>query len=381
MPNQALNRVNYLDNLRVITVGFVLFVHSLLPYATPNFYPYFIKSHHTSLVYNHMIETLHLISMPIFYFIAGFFSCQMVEKRGYFAFLKNRFHRLGLPLIIGLCCYLPLHCLSYFYYFLSTHLNDLTMLTFHTACIAVLKDPLFYQTLTNPEYFWFLYYLLLFCCCAYLTQQLPLRLKQRIQSYFTMNNTIFMSFFLILLINQLSLKTAIEIPNSLVILPQVFMTYLIFYLLGWVFYQEPAYSILLLKQGFKIILITLIAMVGYNIFLYQYAQSASKTLLILINLFLSLGVFFSPLSILFLTKKYMNIPISLCQYLSKRSFWIYLIGLPCQLPVQYWMSEKALPIILQIIFITLSPIIIGVLTYPLMKGIIYEKTAQIPVRI
>ena len=43
--------------------------------------------------------SIHLYRMPIFFALAGFFAAMLIEKRGMAGLLRNRFLRVGMPLV------------------------------------------------------------------------------------------------------------------------------------------------------------------------------------------------------------------------------------------------------------------------------------------
>ena len=57
-------------------------------------------------------DWLHSFRMPLFFLIAGFFGRMMLQKYGTKEFLRRRWWRIGLPLVIGLFTFGPLYVLT-----------------------------------------------------------------------------------------------------------------------------------------------------------------------------------------------------------------------------------------------------------------------------
>src|ERR1700709_1047356 len=98
-------RQTYLDWLRIISILAVLFFHSAMPYVAEN--NWHIKNHETS---NLMMESnyfLHLVRMPLLFFISGTVSYFMMQRRSSLNFIGLRFRRLFIPLVVGMFIIVP----------------------------------------------------------------------------------------------------------------------------------------------------------------------------------------------------------------------------------------------------------------------------------
>lgn len=98
-------RQHYLDWLRIMAILGVLIVHSGMPYADQ--LDWHIKDKHTSpllLLFNGM---MHIVRMPLLFFISGTVSFYMMRNRSAWNFIKLRFIKLALPLFIGMLFIVP----------------------------------------------------------------------------------------------------------------------------------------------------------------------------------------------------------------------------------------------------------------------------------
>jgi len=102
---ETTQRQTYLDWLRIISIAGVLLFHSAMPYVSEDWWH--IKNHQTS---NLMMESnffLHLIRMPLLFFISGTVSYYMMQKRSSWGFIGLRFRRLFIPLVVGMFIIVP----------------------------------------------------------------------------------------------------------------------------------------------------------------------------------------------------------------------------------------------------------------------------------
>lgn len=98
-------RESYLDWLRILSILGVLVFHSAMPYVADN--GWHIKNSETS---NLMMESnlfLHLIRMPLLFFISGTVSYYMMQRRSALNFIGLRFRRLFFPLLAGMFILVP----------------------------------------------------------------------------------------------------------------------------------------------------------------------------------------------------------------------------------------------------------------------------------
>ena len=57
---------------------------------------------------------IHTFRMQLFFVLAGLFACLLVRRRGVVAFLKNRFHRIAIPLVLAWMILCPLMMYQFF---------------------------------------------------------------------------------------------------------------------------------------------------------------------------------------------------------------------------------------------------------------------------
>lgn len=95
-------RYHYMDNLRAIAMLAGVFFHAALAYSPLMSDVWLSADPQSSPVVDVVSWFMHLFRMPLFFLIAGFFACYLVEKRGAAGFLKNRTLRILIPFVLFL---------------------------------------------------------------------------------------------------------------------------------------------------------------------------------------------------------------------------------------------------------------------------------------
>jgi glucan biosynthesis protein C len=92
-----MERQHYLDQLRALLMFLGIPYHAGLIYSSN--LDWTVSSAETSAILTWAFQFTHTFRMPTFMLIAGFFAVVMIRKQGEVSWLKNRFLRLGVPLI------------------------------------------------------------------------------------------------------------------------------------------------------------------------------------------------------------------------------------------------------------------------------------------
>ena len=95
-------RYHYMDNLRAIAMLAGVFFHAALAYSPLMSEVWLSADPQKSTAIDVVSWFMHLFRMPLFFLIAGFFACYLVEKRGAAGFLKNRAVRILIPFVLFL---------------------------------------------------------------------------------------------------------------------------------------------------------------------------------------------------------------------------------------------------------------------------------------
>jgi surface polysaccharide O-acyltransferase-like enzyme len=96
------NRLFYVDNLRIFLISLVVLHHLAITYGGPGSWYYYETEADTisSILYSMFIATNQAFFMGMFFLIAAFFIVPSLKRKGILPFLKDRFLRLGIPLVV-----------------------------------------------------------------------------------------------------------------------------------------------------------------------------------------------------------------------------------------------------------------------------------------
>lgn len=99
------NRIIFLDNLKVFLIMLVVSHHAGQPYGGSNGWWYFKTDDSPGLGAFFAVNAAFFMSL--FFLISAYFVPRSLEKKGMKVFLRERFSRLGIPLIIGFLMLIP----------------------------------------------------------------------------------------------------------------------------------------------------------------------------------------------------------------------------------------------------------------------------------
>ncbi|MHB8110245.1 MAG: acyltransferase family protein [Syntrophorhabdaceae bacterium] len=148
---KSIQRMYYLDNLRLSFTFLVILHHVCLTYTGEQGWYYYdkIEDPFTNLLMTLLMTINRNWVLSCFFLISGYFTPGSLDKKGFAIYLKERFLRIGVPLTIFAIMVRPL-----IYYFL--HRDTLSMKTyFFTGSALFLKN-------IAPGPAWFLEALLIF---------------------------------------------------------------------------------------------------------------------------------------------------------------------------------------------------------------------------
>jgi peptidoglycan/LPS O-acetylase OafA/YrhL len=103
--NSAVTRRSDLDALRAgaMLLGIVL-------HASLSFFPsyWMVTDRRQDSAFGIVFSAIHGFRMPLFFVMSGYFSAMLLQKRGRGSLIKHRFHRVFLPLLVGMFTIVPL---------------------------------------------------------------------------------------------------------------------------------------------------------------------------------------------------------------------------------------------------------------------------------
>jgi len=97
----ASTRLQYIDNIRILLTTLVILHHAAATYGAPGSW-YYVESKPdmvTFALFSLFIATNQAFFMGLFFIIGGFFTPVSYDRKGAARFLKERFLRLGIPIV------------------------------------------------------------------------------------------------------------------------------------------------------------------------------------------------------------------------------------------------------------------------------------------
>jgi hypothetical protein len=156
------NRLLFFDMVRNLVMLSVVLYHSAGAYSTVA--PYWPVHDGSSIIADGIRELFDVFMMPVFFFLAGYFTLSSLNRQGTVRFLTGKFKRLGVPWFLALFIIIPMSL-----YFTRVKANpDLVHQPFwqywttYIADFGTLRIGLLSVDKTNQMHFWFLSLLLTF---------------------------------------------------------------------------------------------------------------------------------------------------------------------------------------------------------------------------
>ena len=175
---ETTKRVYYIDNLRWMTVSLLILYHAAMAYNTWGEANYIFLGAVKPI--SSVVVFISPWFMPLMFLLAGISSKYSLKKRGYKAFILERFKRLGIPFVFGIVIINPV--LSYIAD--VTH-NGYTgnYFTHYYVYFSKYTDLTGYDGGFTLGHFWFIAVLigisLISCLIIWLADMIPERIREK----------------------------------------------------------------------------------------------------------------------------------------------------------------------------------------------------------
>ena len=94
-------RLHYMDHLRALAMLAGVFFHAALAYS-PLMHGFFPTADRDNSAWvDAVVWGLHLVRMPLFFLVAGFFAAWVIARRGGVALARQRLRRIALPFLVA----------------------------------------------------------------------------------------------------------------------------------------------------------------------------------------------------------------------------------------------------------------------------------------
>lgn len=331
-------RLHAMDHLRALAMLAGVAFHAALAYS-PLMQPWFPTADRQSWWgVDALIWLPHLVRMPLFFVVAGFFAAWLAQRRGMSGMLRQRVRRILLPLLVAW----PLVHWSTS----ALSIWATTALAHPSPMLLMVRDWL---AMPNPPrippstgHLWFLYYLLWFSVLYWVMRTLEFGgLLQTWMALGPRRAALALALLLIPCLSQVSAPH--PAPESLLPQAWAFGYYGAFFALGaglhgrldWLDRLRPDLNAL-----------CLICLLLYTAFLWRLtleppgaAQPTASWLVATLEAGISVT---GTLACLLAGRLWLDRPLPLLRYLSASAYWTYLWHLPLLFALQYAMMDWSL---------------------------------------
>ena len=319
---------------------------------------------HTALA-GILIQLIHTFRMPVFFVLSGFFAGMLIEKRGSWSFAGNRAARILVPFLVGWFILWPVTMFAASFATLmqdappgSDSIPSILGRIDYVSCLpfmdgAHVRSPAFQEP--NLLHLWFLYYLLIFCLLVLpvaLILERPAGRVRRLTSRWIQRITIgdlrFLRLPLLIGVTFLMLLNAKDgtgIDTRVGFIPdlRVFLTYLVFFLSGWVFHRHrelidelQSRCWIRLGIGCVFMVLGLLFTVSHLVLYLNMRQESNQEVMHIILLLLfvasqatiAVSMWLVIFGLMGLSERLFTNANPTIRYLVDASYWIYLAHLP-----------------------------------------------------
>ncbi len=149
-------RLLYIDNLRVVLVILVVLSHIAITYGPVGFWYYYERTGLTSTyILAFFISLMQAFLVGLFFLISAYFIPEALIKKGPAGFLKDRFKRLGIPLLFYIFIIAPV----------ILYLDNLVIRGERVNYFLFYYEQVLRKGVLDAGPLWFLQVLLLFSTC------------------------------------------------------------------------------------------------------------------------------------------------------------------------------------------------------------------------
>lgn len=333
-------RLHYMDHLRALAMLAGVVFHAALAYSPlmSGFFP--TADRQNSVWVDGFAWALHLVRMPLFFLVAGFFAAWVLEKRGGTALAKQRVRRILLPFLVAW----PLVWIS-----LSAGIVWAANTVQHPSALLVMVRD--WMQMPDPPqgpppttmHLWFLYYLLLFGVLHWVLRTLELG---RVSRWLMARPAAALLLAMPLLLWPALASVAAPHPAPESFLPQFWaiVFYGAFFVLGVFLHGQPDW---LDRAGRHVPWMLPASVVLYAVFLWRLSVELPAVANPLVPPVASWGVaaleaclaVWGTVLCLLAGRRWLDRPNPVLRYVAQGSYWTYLLHLPLLFAVQYVLMD------------------------------------------
>ncbi len=349
-------RRNDIDWLRVLAVLLLIPFHSLLIFVLDPHSIVYIKDTINCDLFDEVAGVIHQFHMPLLFVISGISTCFALNFRSGGQYLRERVSRLLIPAVFGIVILVPpmtyitriargeaISFLDHFQGFFRLNLHDLAGIN---------------GTIT-PAHLWFIVFLFVF---SILGLPLFVMLRRQLAEGFikTLARFFKLRFTLFLLALPIALAAAVNIlddKNPLV--------YFLFFFLGFLLVTDDRYFEAI-DRDWPVAVVLVVIFESLRQILHFYAAPWSLPW-VLFGLMVQFNRWLWVLALLGLAHRFLTFGGTVLRYLSEAAFPVYILHLPLNTLVGYFVIKLPTNIGVKYILIVLVTNVITFATYEMIK--------------
>lgn len=343
-------RVYSLDALRGIMMMLGIVIHASITYGTldyGNTWPLKdTKSNH--LYFDIIVSFIHAFRMPVFFVAAGYFGALLFYKKGSMGMIRNRINRILFPLVAGVLIIYPLVVFAFVYS--NATISGAPGAWQQATSTITSGNFLPFRTV----HLWFIYYLILFSVAGWLIDNLLNRMPKVINAVDALFKKIILNFWVSLLCSCLLVffclywmgTTFLKTNSTFQIEGAVFVTYFVFYGMGWMLYRTDSLKQFSKNCWVQLGIATLLFLVG------TFAPWPKAAWTLLINQVIT--ALYTPLFVfgfIALFQTYFHSYSRRLNYLMEASYWVYIVHLPIVAFIPGLIGGLALPVLIKFLIV------------------------------
>ena len=358
-------RYHSLDRLRASMMFLGLVFHASITYLTdlPEDVPWPYQDERTSPFFDWLIDFIHVFRMPVFFMVSGFFAVYLIRTRGTKEFLRHRWSRIGVPLIVGWLAVAPLMAGAVLY---AGQFAD--------------APPAALQMNGLPEdilmHLWFLYHLLIFCAVAALLTPLLRRIPASVRDRFLdgfANSLHRLGLAALILLSGAVLHQmkswSIDFTGSLLPPVRVLAIYGVFFLFGALLFERRDVVESFKRPAWRYFFAGVACFFAHRYFVNagcggeRFCDMTATGMHVGSTVFLAPTVCFLAFGFLGLFLRYQDMPSKYWRYLSDASYWMYIVHPPLVMTLPTLLADWPVPAGVKFAFVLSMTAAITLVTY------------------
>lgn len=352
-------RVHALDHLRALAMLAGVLFHAALAHS-PLLHPWWpVADREHSPVVDALVWLPHLLRMPLFFLVAGYFAALVLQRRGMAGLARQRVRRILVPFLVAWpIVHLSIAAATTWAAENITHASPLLLMLREWLAMP---DPPTLPPATG--HLWFLYYLLLFGVLHWTGRTLELG---GLLDRWLARGPVWTALSLPLLLWPAFALTQAPHPAPESLLPQFWAigVYGPFYALGVALHGR-----LDALAGLRRWLLpaTLLCLIAYAVFLLQVSAGLSMARAAWSTAALeALIAGWGTLACLLVGLRTLAQPRAWLGYLSRGAYWVYLVHLPVLFAIQYALMDLELPWPIKFVFAVVATLALCLASYEVL---------------